>query len=208
MHLGAFLLNGTNSITDNNSGKTMAFSYLWTPSPRLSMSALYMGGPERDPGSIKGDNGWRHLFDYTARWEVTKNLALMTQFTPGFERTDFGIDRWAINVIYASWKFDNDVRLAFRYEHLLEQASPGSSSIFLRSLGEDNSADLYGYTGTLSVPVVPNHLMLRFEYRHDNSTLNWFYKGDLEKSTEPGSYPYIPNAKNQNTLTVGMVGWF
>jgi hypothetical protein len=206
VHLGAFLLNGWNEVTDKNTGKTVALSALWMPSPGFSMSGLYMGGPERPTGSPEG-NGWRHLFDYNVRWEVTRNLAFMTQFAPGFEKTNFGTNWWTINAFYASWKFDNDVRLAFRYEHLLERTASGSSTVFLQSKDENNFAGLYGYTGTLSVPIVPDHLMLRLEYRHDKSNLNWFYKGNLEPSSYP-DYPFIPNAKNQHTLTMGLVGWF
>ena len=206
-HFSLYLVNGANSVTDNNKWKTFAFSYLWMPSPKLQMSMLYMSGPERDPGFIGGAKSWRHLFDTWARWEVTRNFSLMTQFTPGMEQTSFGTNIWTINVLYASWKFDNDVRLAFRYEHLLEKAAKESESVFLRSLDENNKGGLYGYTTTLSLPIVPNHLMMRLEYRHDSSKLNWFYKGTLQP-TNDSHQPFIPNAKNQNTLTMGLVGWF
>lgn len=205
-HFGFFLLNGQNMITDNNSGKTITLTYLWMPSPRLHMTGLYMGGPERETGAPEGQR-WRHLFEYTLRWEVTKNLALMTQFVPGFEQTNFGNNLWTINAFYASWKFDNDIRFAVRYEHLLEKAAPGSSSVFLRSLDEENKGGLYGFTGTLSVPLIPDHLMVRFEYRHDRSRLYWFYRGELQESGDPHE-PFIPNAQSQNTFTVGVVGWF
>ncbi|MCW5910347.1 MAG: outer membrane beta-barrel protein [Cyclobacteriaceae bacterium] len=205
-HFGVFLKNGQNKITDNNKGKTWAFTYLWTPNPGFHISALYMAGPERDLGAPEGQ-GWRHLFDYNMRWEVTKNFTFMTQFAPGFENTNFGTNWWAINVFYASWKFDNDVRLAFRYEHLLEKAASGSSSVYLRSLDQNNTGGLYGYTSTLSIPIVPKHLLLRLEYRHDRSPLNWFYRGDLEESGNEHE-PYLPNTHFQNTVTIGMVGWF
>lgn len=131
----------------------------------------------------------------------------MTQMVPGFEETNFGNNLFLINVGYLSWLFDNDVRLAFRYEHLLENAAPGSSSVFLRTLDDNNRGGLFGYTGTLSVPLVKDHLTLRLEYRHDRSRLNWFYKGQLEESGIPHE-PYLPNARMQNTMTVGVVGWF
>ncbi len=205
-HFGFFLLNGQNMITDNNSSKTIALSYLYMPNPKFHFSTVYMGGAERPTGAPEGER-WRHLFDFTARWEVTENLAFMTQFVPGFEETNFGRNLFNINVFYASWKFDNDVRLALRYEHLIEKVAPGSSPVFLRSLKEDNSAGLYGFTTTLSVPIVPNHLTLRTEYRHDRSALDWFYKGQLAETGDPHE-PYAPNAKFQNTLTFGLVGWF
>ncbi len=205
-HFGAFLLNGQNANTDNNDGKTFAASYLYLPSPSFHMSALYMGGPERNRGAPEGQ-GLRHLFDYCLRWELTKNWHFMTQFAPGFENTRFGTNWWTINAVYASYKFDNGVRLAVRYEHLLERVSPGSSPVFLRSIGSSGTAGLYGVTGTLSVPIVPNHLMLRLEYRRDWSEQNWFYKGALEASDNRHE-PFIPNAKLQNTATAGLVGWF
>jgi hypothetical protein len=205
-HFGFFLLNGQNMITDNNSSKTIALSYLYTPHENFHFSTVYMGGAERPTGAPEGQK-WRHYFDLTSRWVVNKNLAFMTQFVPGFENTNFGTNTWLINAWYASWKFDNDVRLTFRYEYLLESVALGSSPVFVRSLKENNKAGLYGYTTTLSIPIVPNHLTLRAEHRYDHSELNWFYRGTLVETNNPHE-PYLPNTNFQNTLTLGLVGWF
>lgn len=208
VHFGAYFLNGANSVIDNNKGKTMAFTTLWTPTSNLSMGALYMSGPERDDDAPEGA-GWRHLWDTWVRWNVTPHFSLMTQFVPGMESTRFGMNWWIINVVYARVKFNNGVMIAARYEHLFENMAPGSSNIFLSKMDADNRANLWEVTATLSVPIVKNHLMLRMEYRYDSSRFKFFYKGQPELDPSPDAKePYIPNATSQNTLTLGLVGWF
>lgn len=201
-----YLINGQNMVTDNNMSKTLSFSYLWTPNDKVHFSALYMGGNER-PTDYHIKNSWRHLFDFHTRFNITKKLGFMTQFVPGMETTDLGTNRFLINVTYLKYETGRSNYLTFRYEHLLEKIFNGSSSNFLETFDEHNEAGLYSFTGTFSHVLVEDHLMLRMEYRHDYGTQDWFYKGTLQPSGNAG-YPYLSNARRQNTLSFSLVGWF
>lgn len=205
-HFSLYLINGQNMVTDNNKGKTLSVTYLWMPNEDFHVSALYMGGPERATGAPEGQ-GWRHLFDMHARVKLFNNLRFMAQVVAGVEDTKFGMNRFLMNVYYLKYEFKNKLDVAFRYELLTENLAAGSSGNFLKSVDENHFGGLYGYTGTISYPVVKDHLIVRFEYRYDYGTDNWFYKGELTPSTS-GDYPFETNAKSQQTVCVGLVGWF
>lgn len=201
-----YVINGQNMITDNNVDKTVAFSYLWTPTDRFHLSALYMGGNERPTGSPEGPS-WRHLFDFHTRFDITPRISFMTQFLPGIETTRFGTNKFLINAVYLKYDLNEKSDIAFRYEHLLEKVAPGSSSNFLGSFNENNEAGLYGFTGTYSRILVKDHLMVRLEYRYDYGSEDWFYEGNLQPSGN-ADYPFLPNTDRQNTLSFSVVGWF
>lgn len=201
-----YVINGQNMVTDNNNSKTVSISYLYTPNPKMHFSALYMGGNERPTDyHIKGS--WRHLFDFHTRFSLTEKVTFMTQFTPGFETTNQGNNQFLINAVYLKYSPTTKSSIAFRYEHLLEKIFAESESNFLESFDENNEAALYGFTTTLSQVLVENHLMIRLEYRHDYGTQNWFYKGNLTPSGK-SDYPFLTNARQQNTLSFSVVGWF
>lgn len=201
-----YLVNGQNMITDNNNSKTVSLSYLWTPNDKFHFSALYMGGNER-PTNYDFKGSWRHLFDFHTKFNITKRVEFMTQFTPGFETTNVGTNKFLINKVYLKFILSEKNNLAFRYEHLLEEISTGSSSNFLASFDENNRAGLFGLTGTFSHILVKDHLMIRMEYRHDYGTQSWFYRGLLQPSGNE-DYPYLTNTNRQNTLSFSVVGWF
>ncbi len=201
-----YLINGQNMVTDNNTSKTISLSYLYTPNENMHFSALYMGGNERPTGyDIPGS--WRHLFDFHTRFSITKRIEFMTQFTPGFETSNSGTNEFLINVAYLKFITGERNYLAFRYERIYEKIFPESSSNFLETFDENNEATLYGFTGTFSHVLVKNHLMIRGEYRHDYGTENWFFRGALQPSGK-SEYPFLTNARRQNTLSFSVVGWF
>jgi hypothetical protein len=201
-----YLINGQNMITDNNVDKTIAVTYLWNPKKDFHISALYMGGNERPTGSAE-ENSWRHLFELNTRFKISKNLSFMAQVIPGFETNRFGKNLFLINAIYLKYDIDEKSNFALRYEHLLEQISSGSGSVFLETFNQKNQAGLYGATCTFSHSLVKDHLMIRLEYRYDYGTQNWFYKGNLQPSNDI-YYPFLTNTNQQNTISFSVVGWF
>lgn len=201
-----YLINGQNMVTDNNTSKTVAMSYLWTPNDKFHISALYMGGNER-PNNYDFQGSWRHLFDFHTKFNITKRIEFMTQFTPGFETTNSGSNQFLINVAYLKFITSERNYVAFRYERMFERLFPESSSNFLETFDENNEATLQGITGTFSHVLVKNHLMVRAEYRHDYGSQNWFFKGALQPSGKE-DYPFLTNTNRQNTLSFSVVGWF
>ena len=201
-----YLINGQNMVTDNNTDKTICFSYLWTPNENFHFSALYMGGNER-PTDYHIQGNYRHLFDFHTRFKINDQIEFMTQFTPGFETSRLGTNKFLINAAYVKYDTGKNNYVAFRYEHLLERIFGGASSNFLETFDENNEAGLYSFTGTFSQVLVENHLMLRVEYRHDYGTQNWFYRGALQPSGND-SYPFLTNTDRQHTVSISIVGWF
>ncbi|MDX1652017.1 MAG: outer membrane beta-barrel protein [Brumimicrobium sp.] len=201
-----YVINGQNMVTDNNTAKTLAVSYLYTPNPKTHFSFLYMGGNER-PGNYHIDGSWRHLIDFHTRLSLTERLTFMTQVVPGMENTRAGTNQFLITAAYLKYDFLENTNFAFRYEHLLERIFQGSHSNFLETFDANNQAGLYSFTGTLSHMLVEDHLMIRLEFRHDYGTQNWFYRGELQPSGYDKS-PYLTNTNNQNTLSFSVVGWF
>lgn len=201
-----YLINGQNMVTDNNTSKTISVSYLWTPNEKFHFSALYMGGNER-PTDYHISGTWRHLFDFHTKFNLTEQIEFMTQVAPGFETTSIGTNRFLINVAYLKFNLNEKNNLSFRYEHLFEKIFSGSSPNFLETFDEHGEAGLYGFTGTFSHVLVKNHLIMRAEFRHDYGTQNWFYKDTLQPSGDE-KYPFLTNAKYQNTLSFSLVGWF
>ncbi|MFC3417532.1 outer membrane beta-barrel protein [Algoriphagus hitonicola] len=201
-----YLINGQNMVTDNNPQKTLALSYLWTPKPGFYLSALYMGGNERPTGSVEGKS-WRHLFDFHTKFQLSPKLTLMAQFVPGFETTEVGTNSFVINAVYLKYDLSEKTNLAMRYEHLLERKSAESNSNFLETFDENQEAGLYGLTGTVSHILIPDHLMIRGEYRYDYGTEDWFFEGSLQPSGN-NYYPFKTNTNQQNTVSFSVVGWF
>lgn len=85
VYVEAYLLNGWNVTSDNNTGKTVGFSVGLTPSPKVSIYANYLGGPEH----VDSNEGWRHLGDFQVIYLPMPNLQTMVNI-------DIGIDKEAL----------------------------------------------------------------------------------------------------------------
>lgn len=68
-----FLLNGWNNATENNRAKTVGAQVAVKPMEGVSISQTWLGGAEQ----ANGLNGFRHLFDTVATWDVHPRVSLM-----------------------------------------------------------------------------------------------------------------------------------
>ncbi len=66
----AGVVNGWNSVVDNNRDKSVFGQITWSEADHLTASALYFGGVERGEGAPEG-SPWRHSFDAHATWNAT-----------------------------------------------------------------------------------------------------------------------------------------
>ena len=172
-----WVVNGWNNTKDNNSRKSYGAELGVKPTGALSLVANYMGGPEQNDDP----NDWRHVFDATATYTLTKTLSAMANY-------DYGKD--TVGGLGVSWQ---GVAL-----YLKEQATP----IFAVIPRYEYYNDKDGFTtGTaqkvqeFTLPAEVKHkdgLFTRFEYRRDWSDVNFFMKDAVP-------------AGNQNTFTVGVV---
>ena len=75
------VVNGWDDARDNNSGKSIGAQVAVTPSPRVSLTAGYIGGPEQ----ANNNSNLRHLLDLIATVKATPALTLTANYDYGHE---------------------------------------------------------------------------------------------------------------------------
>jgi hypothetical protein len=51
-----------------------------------------------------------------------------------------------------------------------------------------------------------DNISIRVEYRHDQGQVDTFFKGQVSGDGSAAA-PFVPNAKGQDTLTLGVTTW-
>jgi hypothetical protein len=198
----AWLVNGWNSASDSNDGKSVIGQVTYKVPHAISASVLYMGGPERRAGSPEGP-AWRHLFDAFAQVELDPRLSLAAHVDGGFEQNRFGTHSWRAAALYARVQPLPFLYLAARGDAFVEDVSANAqgkaSSMFF-------GTDVYGLTGTIDVRPIADHLSIRAEYRHDVAAAPLYFANSV--TMDPTTKMDAPNARTQDTLTLGVTGWF
>jgi len=179
---GFQVVNGWNNIEDNNSGKTIAVTGVYTK-PKFTWSNTYYVGPEK----TDTNKGVRNLYDTTLLLTPTDKLNAYVNFDYGHERRLIsGIDRWigvAAAVHYAPTKWFS---LTPRGEYYYD--ATGFTTGTRQKLKEIT------ITGEFKMA---EGLLSRLEYRRDHSDVPFFQRGDTPNATN-----------NQNTFLVGLVAFF
>lgn len=195
--------NGWNSIVDSNSGKSIVSQIQYKIPDRLSLSLLYMGGPERAKDAPEGQP-WRHLVDGTAQFDATKWLSFAVEASAGLERNRYGTSTWEAAAIYARAQPVSWLYLAARQDIFAEQQghnSQGTASWIFFPTGRVNST-------TFTIDGRPHdNVSVRLEYRRDQAASDIYFTGNV-KGAGTADSPFLPNAKAQNTLTLGATAWF
>jgi hypothetical protein len=160
-----YLVNGWNSVIDNNTGKTLGVSLALTPNKKWSITETYLAGPEQT-----GNNGeWRHLTDTVVAFNATPKLTLQANVDYGREMklasTGLPVD-WSGIAGYARYAFNPKVALSGRFEYFNDH--DGFATGTPQHMNE--------VTATLERKVA-SHLVSRLEYRHDSSNANFFNRG-------------------------------
>lgn len=173
-----FLINGWDSVVDNNTGKTVGVSVGITPTSRFSWTQTYLGGAEQ-----AGDNKpKRHFSDTVVSFIATDKLTLLANYAYGADQFVSGQKgHWQGLAAYFKYAFDKHFAFSPRFE------------VF-----DDNDGfrtgtrqTLKGLTFTQEIKFVDN-LITRVEYRRDWSSADYFSK----------SYGRL--VRGQNTLLVGI----
>lgn len=181
--VSGYVVNGWNSVIDNNTGKTYGVGFGWAPSPKFSFVQNYMAGPEQADNNAD----WRQLWDTLVTVSPTSKLSLMANYSYG--RGDRGSDGvpvyWNGIAGYVKYAFNDKYAVATRYEYYNDHDgfTTGTAQHF------------NGFTGTFQ-RVIAGNLLTRLEFRRDMSNRATFMKGD--------SNP----ASSQNTVAAGMVFMF
>lgn len=195
--------NGWNNIVDNNKQKSVDLSATYTASDALKLHFLYFGGVERSTGALEGQP-WRNLFDAYATWDATKSLSFLLHADAGFENNAFGTSDWKALAAYVRFQLAGPLFVAVRgdvfWEHVASNASGTASAIFWPASRVASGTVTFDYR-PLDV------ISIRLEARHDGATAPMYFRDAVSGDGSTAS-PYAPNAKTQNTVTLGVTAWF
>jgi hypothetical protein len=197
------ICNGWNNIVDNNRQKSVDLSATYKASDTLSLHFLYFGGVERSTSATEGEP-WRNLFDAYATWDATKTLSFILHADAGFENNNFGTSDWTAIAGYVRIKLSGKFFLAARadifWEHVASSPAGTASALFWPG---DRVAS---QTVTLDFRPLDN-ISIRLEGRHDSGSTEMYFRDSVAGDGSAAS-PYIPNARSQNTITLGATSWF
>jgi hypothetical protein len=197
------ICNGWNNVVDNNKDKSVDLEATFKPSDALTVHGLYFGGVERPTGAPEG-SPWRNLFDLYATWDATPKLSFILSGDAGWENNAFGTSSWQAAAGYVRLKLSGKFSVAARadvfWEDVPSNALGTASAIFWPA---DRVA-----SQTLTFDYHPqDQISIRLEGRHDGAAGDMYFKGTVQGDGSSAG-PYVPNAKSQTTVTLGVTSWF
>jgi hypothetical protein len=193
--------NGWNNVVDNNVPWSLAGELAYVLPERLTLHLVYFTGVERSTGAPEGQP-WRHLFDAYATWQPKEWVALSLQGNGGFEPNRFGTSFWAAGAAYLSFRPHSVLRVSARADLFHESVAEGPSG---RAAPIFWPASLVS-SQTLTLDARPHaNISFRLEYRHDHAAGAMYFSAAPPRDLlgQP-----LPDAPDQDTLTVGTVAWF
>ena len=158
----AHVLNGWNSVTDNNTHKTLGLTlnYAATSSTGIILNAI--SGTEASEPSIVGK---RTVFDLILTQQISDALALAANVDYGQERLAAGLATWKGGALYAKYTLDPKSAVAVRGEYYNDASDFSPLATGAAKLSEV----------TLTYEYKPqDNLILRGEVRSDMSDKAYF----------------------------------
>lgn len=181
---GVQVVNGWNNIEDNNSGKTIGLTEALTVK-KFSWSNNYYVGPENN----NTNKGLRNLYDTTLLLTPTGNFNAYVNVDYG-QNVNYLIlpnkQKWYGVAGAAHFQVSKAIALTPRFEWFKD--AQGFATGTPQTLKEFTMTGEYKWS---------QGVLTRLEYRRDFSNVPFF---------EQGPVPMI--AKNQSTVTLGIVGYF
>lgn len=177
---GFQVLQGWNSVYDNNSGKTFGFtgSYVYK---KVTWNTAYLVGPEKG-GTNKGK---RHLFDTNVVMAPTDKLSSYIEFLYGQDgNIGGGSSKWGGIAAAAQYKTSSKTAIGARVGFFKD--ADGFSTGTIQNLKEVTLTADYK---------LQNWLLARGEFRNDWSNQAFFDKGN-------GQF-----GKSQPTIMLGLVAY-
>ncbi len=187
--LTGYVVNGWNNVIQSsangftNSGKTGGFSAAWNVTKKLSITENWMGGPGATPADA---NKWRNLSDTVVTYSPTGKLTLMANTDYGRSERDKALGGpadWSGAAGYVKYQFNPRYAVATRYEYYNDHDAFTTGT----------AQHIQEVTATFERRIA-QHLVSRFEYRHDVSDQPFFQRG---ANNTP--------VKNQSTVAAGLV---
>ena len=193
---GVQVVNGWNNFSDNNSGKTVGFTGLYTK-PKFVWAGNYYTGPE----NTGTNNGFRNLLDTTLTLTPNAKFNAYINYDYVQNRNAVRIDESGTNyrtgsldhlqgiAFAARMQATNTVAFAGRFEYLADGSAQGGS------VGTGNHMKLNEFTLTGEWKI-PEGMLVRAEYRRDGADMPYFNKGTSEV------------VKGQSVVDIGVVAFF
>jgi hypothetical protein len=159
-----------------------------------------MGGDERMRGDGSG-KPWRNMLDLVAQYDIFASWSIALHGNAGWEESKAGSHAWGAAALYTRVKAADWLFFAARGDGIFEKVPQKDPANSILILGADHVV-----SATLTAEVRPfgDGVSFRLEYRHDDSDRHapLFYK---HGKNADGSQRL---SATQNTLTLGMTGWF
>jgi hypothetical protein len=174
-----YVLNGWNVGFDINRGKTIGYTVSYTPSPKFSVVANWLGGPEQ----ANNNTNWRNLGDFQI-YLNTPRFRTMTNIDVAHETKALGTGA------DATWQ---GVAEVLRYR-VNEHFDPSVRVEWYRDpqgFTTGTTQNLMGYTLTLDYFLLSHEeskILLRPEFRYDHSNADFFSVGrtpGLTRKSQP-----------------------
>jgi hypothetical protein len=171
------LVNGWNSVVDNNSGKTVAGQVAFKATPALTITETYIGGPEPPNDNTE----WRQVSDTVATFTLSPQVSIAGNYDYGQDKESGATVKWQGVAGYVKFQPTDWFALTPRGEYYNDRE--GFTS------GQAQKLKEFTLTGELKHK---DGVLMRLEYRRDMSDVPFFLKNkDL--------------SKDQNTFTVGVI---
>ncbi len=201
VQLSAGVYNGWDQVTtDETPYKTALVAMDFEDGDERFFTAQYSVGVERVRGAAEGARP-RHTLDLYAGIQVSPRWRLRGNIFTGLEPSLLGRAGWFGAAAYAQVTLRPWLFLAGRADVLYERVPQGAAALFLG----DGVATIA--SGTLTLDARPvDHVSFKLEYRHDEADGDLFFRGSVARDMT--TLTWMPNARRQDTVLVGMSVWF
>jgi hypothetical protein len=183
-----FWVNGWNSVfVDGSDMRSFGAAATWKPRDGIVVVLTYMAGLEHPPQHLAGPLSFRNLVSTSAVWQARKAVSLAISVDYGNDLSEGGVNWWGISG-YARVQPKPWLAGTLRGEYL----DDGDGFV------TGTAQKLAGLTGTVELQHKIGRLrgIMRFEYRHDQSTERVF------------DGPFPATRRQQDTLTSALIGSF
>lgn len=180
------VVNGWNSVTDNNNFKSLGVTLNYTPMSSTNLILNAIDGVEQPDAAISGK---KKVFDFIAIHQLTESFSLALNLDYGDERTTGGLAIWKGAALYGRYAFDSKSAFGLRGE-ILDDPMGYATGTGVQKF------DVKEVTGTYEYKFA-DALLVRGEVRYDFSNAAVFDK------------EAVVNSQNaQTTALLGIVAIF
>jgi hypothetical protein len=166
----AMISNGQDNQTDTNSAKGFGGQISWAPVDNVALYFNYFGSAESQTGDTNNTEDLRNFYDVVADIGVYKNVSLNLNFVYGSEDNANGrtldAEWWGFSGIV---RYDVNEWFSLNFRGQIFDDKDGFRSSTVQKLT--------AFTFTPEVRI-NNNMVVRAEYRHDDSDVNSFTDND------------------------------